>query len=186
MKFCVDNTNHELLRLLGKLRFGDFVVEQESKHNSKALKTRRLKSAWLTASIVLFLAHFHQKNWSENQGYVEIKSFLFADFDLIRWNQHWSNLIPMLADAFCMSVNSVSILIGTSFLFTPIRPMSTSKSKNLSHLLHENLGALVLDVSFCRGEQRADGVHRDARLDEGRTGLLQLVEAVVVCSVHHT
>ena len=51
--------------------------------------------------------------------------------------------------------------------------------------MHEDFGTLVLDVSLGRRQERADGVDGDARLDEGRAGLLQLVKTVVVGCVHH-
>ena len=54
----------------------------------------------------------------------------------------------------------------------------------IDHLLHEDFGALVLDVSLGCGEKGADSVDRDAGFYEGRARLLQLVQAVVIGGIH--
>lgn len=53
-------------------------------------------------------------------------------------------------------------------------------------LLDEGFSAFVLYVSFSGGEERADGVHVNAALDEPDTGTPELVQTVVICSVHHS
>lgn len=56
----------------------------------------------------------------------------------------------------------------------------------LEHLLHQALGALVLDVLLGGGEQRAHRVHRDAALDEAGARSTQLLQPIVVGRVHDT
>ncbi len=54
-----------------------------------------------------------------------------------------------------------------------------------THLLYQALGALVLDVPLGGGQQRAYSVHVHTALDEASTSLLQLVQAIIVSSIHH-
>lgn len=53
------------------------------------------------------------------------------------------------------------------------------------HLLHETLGALVLDVSLGRCQQGAYRVHIDAALHEASTGTTQFFESVIVGRIHY-
>lgn len=54
----------------------------------------------------------------------------------------------------------------------------------LQHLLHQTLGALVLDVPLGRSQQGAHGVHVDAALDKATAGTAQLLQPVVIGRVH--
>ena len=71
------------------------------------------------------------------------------------------------------------------------------------YLLNEKLCALVLNISICSGKKSTDSVHSDAALDthdeegvgqhgnvtdldEARAGALQLIQPIVVSSIHHT
>ena len=46
-----------------------------------------------------------------------------------------------------------------------MRGVSLPTTALLRYLLQQKLGALVLDVSLCSGQQSADGVHGDAALE---------------------
>lgn len=54
------------------------------------------------------------------------------------------------------------------------------------HFLHQTFGALVLNVSFGRCEERTHRINIDATLYETGTSATQLLESIVVGRIHDT
>jgi hypothetical protein len=53
------------------------------------------------------------------------------------------------------------------------------------YLLNQRLSALVLNVSFSRGQKGTYCVHINAALHKSSAGPAQFIKAIIVCSIHY-